>query len=50
MAIKYCCIYNDMGLYTDFRSVYATALPDGMGLEDTKGVLKGDYRTLGVFS
>jgi uncharacterized protein (DUF1501 family) len=40
---------GNLKMTTDFRSVYATMLKEWMGFEDTKGVLKGDYPTLGVF-
>jgi uncharacterized protein (DUF1501 family) len=40
---------GNLKMTTDFRSVYATALREWMGFEDTSGVLKGDYTTLGVF-
>lgn len=40
---------GNLRMTTDFRSVYATALREWMGFEDTKTVLKGDYATLGVF-
>lgn len=41
---------GNLKMTTDFRSVYATALNEWMGFENTKGVLKGDYATLGVFA
>ena len=40
---------GNLKMTTDFRSVYATMLKEWMGFADTKGVLKGDYPTLGVF-
>jgi uncharacterized protein (DUF1501 family) len=41
---------GDLKMTTDFRSVYATAMKEWMGLDDTRSVLKGDYPTLGAFA
>lgn len=40
---------GDLKMTTDFRRVYATMMKEWLGFDDTKSVLKGDYRPLGVW-
>jgi uncharacterized protein (DUF1501 family) len=41
---------GNLKMTTDFRRVYATAIKEWLGYDDTATVLKGRYETLGVFS
>ena len=41
---------GNLRMTTDFRTVYATAIKEWMGLEDTKSVLNAEFPTLDVFA
>ncbi len=40
---------GNMKMTTDFRRVYATMIDEWLGYKDSAAVLKGDFKTLGVF-
>jgi uncharacterized protein (DUF1501 family) len=40
---------GNLKMTTDFRSVYATMIDEWLGYRDTQTVLKGTFRTLGMF-
>ena len=39
---------GDLKMTTDFRSVYATAIEEWMGYDPASGVLKADFKGLGI--
>ena len=41
---------GNLKMTTDFRSVYATAIEEWMGYDDSASILKGDFEPLGVFT
>jgi uncharacterized protein (DUF1501 family) len=41
---------GNMKMTTDFRRVYATAIKEWLGYDDTELVLKGRFEPLGVFA
>jgi uncharacterized protein (DUF1501 family) len=41
---------GNLKMTTDFRSVYATAIKEWLGYDDTDAVLKGRFDTLGAFA
>ena len=41
---------GNLKMTTDFRSVYATAIKDWLGYDDTAVILKGRFDTLGAFA
>jgi len=41
---------GNMKMTTDFRRVYATAIKEWLGYDDTAAVLKGKFAPIGVFS
>lgn len=41
---------GNLKMTTDFRRVYATAIKEWLGYEDTASVLKGRFETLGMFA
>jgi uncharacterized protein (DUF1501 family) len=41
---------GNLKMTTDFRRVYATAIKEWLGYEDTASVLKGTFETLGMFA
>jgi uncharacterized protein (DUF1501 family) len=41
---------GDLKMTTDFRRVYATMIDEWMGYKDTKSILKGEYKPLGLFA
>ena len=41
---------GNLKMTTDFRSVYATAIKEWLGYDDTNVVLKGQFDTLGTFA
>jgi uncharacterized protein (DUF1501 family) len=41
---------GNLKMTTDFRSVYATAIKEWLGYDDTEAVLKGRFGTLGAFA
>jgi uncharacterized protein (DUF1501 family) len=41
---------GNMKMTTDFRRVYASAIKEWLGFDDTQAVLKGNFETLGVFA
>jgi uncharacterized protein (DUF1501 family) len=41
---------GNLKMTTDFRRVYATAIKEWLGYDDTAAVLKGKFDTLGAFS
>jgi uncharacterized protein (DUF1501 family) len=41
---------GNLKMTTDFRAVYATMLKEWMGFDDTKAVLKGEYKMFDVFA
>ncbi len=41
---------GNLKMTTDFRSVYATAIEEWMGYDDSATILKGDFKPLGVFT
>jgi uncharacterized protein (DUF1501 family) len=41
---------GNLRMTTDFRRVYATAIREWLGCDDTPAILKGNFQPLGVFS
>lgn len=41
---------GNLKMTTDFRRVYASMISEWMGLEDTRGLLKGDFAPMGLFA
>jgi uncharacterized protein (DUF1501 family) len=41
---------GNLKMTTDFRSVYATAIKEWLGYNDTDAILKGRFDTLGAFA
>jgi uncharacterized protein (DUF1501 family) len=41
---------GNLKMTTDFRRVYATAIKEWLGYDDTDTVLKGRFDTLGAFA
>ena len=41
---------GDLQMTTDFRSVYATMIKEWMGYNNTKAILKDNFKTLSAFA